>query len=86
MATILPSIDRILDPVAACLTPEVAQRIVDVRVDDPLMMERLEHLREKANDGTLAEADREEYEDFVEANDVLTLLKDKARSLLVRNG
>jgi hypothetical protein len=86
MATILPSIDRILDPVAACLTPEVARRIVDVRVDDPLTMERLEDLREKANEGTLTEADREEYEDFVEANDVLTLLKDKARSFLVRNG
>ncbi|MDA1051611.1 MAG: hypothetical protein O3C40_14170 [Planctomycetota bacterium] len=86
MATILPSIDRILDPVAACLTPEVAQRIVDVRVDDPLTMERLEYLREKANEGTLSEADREEYEDFVEANDVLTLLKDKARSVLGQNG
>jgi len=86
MATILPRIDRILDPVAACLAPEVAQRIVDVRVDDPLTMERLEYLRERANEGTLTEADREEYEDFVEANDVLTLLKDKARSLLVRSG
>jgi hypothetical protein len=82
MHTTLPSIDRILEPLAACFTPDVAQRIVDVRVDDPLTMERLEELRSKANEGTLTEAERDEYEAFVEANDVLMLIKDKARSVL----
>lgn len=85
MSTTLPSIERILEPVTACLTPEVAQRIVDVRLDDPFMMQRLEFLREKANEGTLTEQERAEYEGFVEGNDLLMLIKDQARSML-QNG
>lgn len=85
MTTILPSIERILEPVTACLTPEVAQRIVDVRLVDPFMMQRLEFLREKANEGTLTEQERAEYEGFVEGNDLLMLIKDQARSVL-QNG
>ena len=82
MTTTLPSIERILEPVTACLTPEVAQRIVDVRLDDPSMMRRLEYPREKANEGTLTEQERAEYEGFVEGNDLLMLIKDQARSVL----
>lgn len=85
MSTTLPSIERILEPVTACLTPEVARRIVDVRLDDPFMMQRLECLREKANEGTLTEQERAEYEGFVEGNDLLMLIKDQARSML-QNG
>jgi hypothetical protein len=85
MSTTLPNIERILEPVTACLTPEVAQRIVDVRLDDPFMMQRLEFLREKANEGTLTEQERAEYEGFVEGNDLLMLIKDQARSML-QNG
>lgn len=85
MTTTLPSIERILEPVTACLTPKVAQCIVDVRLDDPFMMQRLEFLRDKANEGTLTEQERAEYEGFVEGNDLLMLIKDQARSVL-QNG
>jgi len=81
MSETLPSIDRVLDPVAACLTPEVAQRITEVRLDAPTMV-RLEELREKANEGTLNASERVEYEDFVEAYDLLVLLKNKAKAVL----
>ena len=53
MSTTLPTIERLLEPGTACLTPEVAQRIVDLRLDDPSTLERLDDLREKANEGTL---------------------------------
>lgn len=82
MENTLPTIERMLEPLTACLTPEVAQRIVDVRLDDPSTMQRLEDLREKANDGTLTEQERVEYEGFVEGNDLLMLIKDQARSVL----
>jgi hypothetical protein len=59
--------------------------IVDARLDDPFMMQRLEFLREKANEGTLTEQERAEYEGFVEGNDLLMLIKDQARSML-QNG
>lgn len=82
MTTTLPTIERMLEPLTACLTPEVAQRIVDVRLDDPSTTERLEYLREKANEGTLTDQERVEYEGFVEGNDLLMLIKDQARSVL----
>ena len=82
MQTTLPTIERMLEPLTACLTPEVAQRIVDVRLDDPSTMRRLDDLREKANEGTLTDQERVEYEGFVEGNDLLMLIKDQARSVL----
>lgn len=82
MQNTLPTIERMLEPLTACLTPEVAQRIVDVRLDDPSTVQRLEELREKANDGMLTEQERVEYEGFVEGNDLLMLIKDQARSVL----
>ena len=82
MTTTLPTIERMLEPLTACLTPEVAQRIVDVRLDDPSTTARLEYLREKANEGTLTDRERVEYEGFVEGNDLLMLIKDQARSVL----
>ncbi|MEO8497897.1 MAG: hypothetical protein ABI614_22750 [Planctomycetota bacterium] len=82
MQNTLPTIERMLEPLTACLTPEVAQRIVDVRLDDPSTIRRLEELREKANDGSLTEQERVEYEDFVEGIDFLMLIKDQARSVL----
>ncbi len=81
MAEILPTIDRVLDPVAACLTPEVAQRVVDVRLDETTLA-RLEELRGKANEGQLTASERAEYEEFVEAQDLLALIKDKARAII----
>jgi hypothetical protein len=85
MQNTLSTIERMLEPLTACLTPDVAQRIFNVRLDDPSTMRRLEYLREKANDGTLTDHERTEYEGFVEGNDLLMLIKDQARSVL-QNG
>jgi len=82
MSTTLPTIERLLEPLTACLTPEVAQRIVDLRLDDPSTLQRLDYLREKANEGTLTEQERAEYEGFVEGNDLVMLIKSQARSVL----
>jgi hypothetical protein len=60
----------------------VAQCIVDARLDDPFMMQRLEFLREKADEGRLTEQERAEYEAFVEGNDLSMPIKDQARSML----
>lgn len=73
-----------LEPVAACLTLEVAQRIVDLRLDDPSTLERLDDLRKRANEGTLTAEERVEYDDFVEGNDLVMLIKDQARCVLHR--
>ena len=80
-----PSIlDRFLDPFTDCLTPEVAQRVAELR-PDAATQARIDELREKANEGTLSEAERAEYDEFVESIDLLGILKAKARTFLAKH-
>ncbi|HUE71858.1 MAG TPA: hypothetical protein VMP01_13315 [Pirellulaceae bacterium] len=74
-ATIL---DTLLDPV---ITPEVAQRLVALRAD-PATQKQLDEWGEKANEGTLTPAERQQYEGYVEAIDFIAILQAKARRVL----
>ncbi|MBE7499353.1 MAG: hypothetical protein HS113_03395 [Verrucomicrobiales bacterium] len=74
-------LDRLLDPVAACLTPEVARSIAGLRAD-PVTQARLDELADKAAEGLLNGAEQEEYAAYVEALDVVGLLQAKARASL----
>ena len=74
-------LDRLLDPVAACLTTDVARRIAALRAD-PGTQARLDELADKAAEGDLSPAEREEYATYVEALDFVALLQAKARALL----
>jgi hypothetical protein len=77
-----PSVlDRVLSPVASCLTPDVAQQIVDLQLDAQAQSQ-LDDLRGKAKLGTLTDAEREEYEEFVDAIDLVAILKAKARAVV----
>ncbi len=76
-------IDRLLEPVAACLTPEVARRIAELRAD-PTLQSRLDELAEKANSGTLSEPEEHEYQSFVDVIDFIGVLQAKARLVLQR--
>jgi hypothetical protein len=79
-------LDRVLDPLAECFTPEVARRIVAISLD-PAIQSQLDRLAEKANEGQLTEAERGEYAELIEALDILGILKAKARvSLIERRG
>ncbi|MBI1901055.1 MAG: hypothetical protein HYS13_08085 [Planctomycetia bacterium] len=84
MSTATSPLDRLLDPVTDCFTPEVARRIVNLKVD-PRVQSHLDSLADKANAGRLTAAERREYEEFVEAIDVVAILKAKARLSLKRN-
>lgn len=70
-----------LDPLTACFTPQVAQKIVDVRLD-PELTARIEYLAEKANQGMLTADEEDEYKDYVEGGDMIALLQAKARRFL----
>jgi hypothetical protein len=76
-------LDGFLDPFTECLTPEVAQRVVELQ-PDAATQARIDELREKANEGTLSEAERVEYEEFVESIDIIGILKAKARTFLAK--
>ena len=75
------SLDSFLDPVHGCLTPQVAQRIVDWRPAEQLRA-RIEELGRKANNGTLTSEEDAEYRDYIDEGDVIALLQAKARRLL----
>jgi hypothetical protein len=75
------AIDRLMEPVGQCLTPEVAKKIVSLRADRELQS-RVDELADKANAGTLSDEERSEYEQYVSFSQFVTLLQIKARNLL----
>lgn len=74
-------IDDILAPLTAALTPEAATALAAFKVSDSVR-NRVAELAEKANEGELTDAEREEYETHVQYANVLTVIKAKARSVL----
>ena len=75
------ALDRFLDPLGSCLTPEVAERIVEFRAD-ARTQKRLDTLAQKNQAGELSDAEREEYDTYISAIDFVTVLQAKARSIL----
>ena len=73
----------ILDPVVACFTREVAQRVVGLRAA-PEVQARLDVLAEKCNEGLLTAEETAEYEAYIRAMDVLAVLQHQARTLLAQ--
>jgi hypothetical protein len=76
-------LERIFDPLAECFTVEVARRVLQISID-PEQQQRINVLADKANEGLLTESEREEYEEFIEASDLLGILKAKARMTLAK--
>ena len=74
-------LDRVLDPLASTLNVEAAQSLVDLRID-PEIEGRVRVLAERANEGELTSEERDEYLSYVEAADLLTIFKLKAKRQL----
>jgi len=83
MSTTASTIDQLMKPVGACLSPEVAQRIIELRADAKLQS-RVDELADKANLGSLNEAEHAEYEKYVSFASFVTLLQIKAKNVLVQ--
>jgi hypothetical protein len=80
-AAVLSALDRLLEPVGRCLTPEVARALVALRTDEATQA-RLEELADKSTEGMLTPGEREEYQAYVSAIDFLSVLQAKARAIL----
>lgn len=76
-------ISRVLAPVFTELPPDVTQRLLNVRADEELQ-ERVEYLARQANEGQLTEEERDEYQAYVDAGDILATLQAIARQTLQR--
>ena len=79
------ALDGLLEPLSRCLDAESARRVVELRVE-PAVQARVDYLAEKANEGTLDDDERSEYGAFIEAADVIAILKLKARRRLEPSG
>ncbi len=83
MSTAAFHLNRLLEPFADCLTPDVAAKVADLRAD-PVTQERIDYLADQSNEGLLTDQEREEYAGYLHAIDVIAVLQAKARAFLRR--
>jgi hypothetical protein len=81
MATATDFLSPYIEPLAEDLTPQQAAKILAIKPTETLIA-RVQELGDKANSGTLSEQERTEYEHYVDVDDLIGLLKAKARTLL----
>jgi hypothetical protein len=79
MSSVAINLDRLLEPLVGCFPPDVAAKVADLRVDET-MQGRIDYLADRANEGLLSDAEREEYAGYLHAIDVIAVLQAKARS------
>ena len=83
MSTVAIHLDRMLEPLAGCLSPDVAAKVADLQTDETVQR-RIDELADRANEGLLNDAECEEYSGYLHAIDVITVLQAKAHSQLGR--
>ena len=83
MSTVAIHLDHFLEPLAGCLSPDVAVKVADFQADEA-MQTRIDYLADRANEGLLTDDERDEYSGYLHAIDVITVLQAKARSQLRR--
>lgn len=71
---------RLLDPLAACFSSEVAKKVASLEADKDVQA-RIDELAEKANEGALTEKEDAEYMAYIRAMDVVAVLQKKARQI-----
>jgi hypothetical protein len=76
-----PTLDRLIDPLSECLTPESAKRLLKLRAD-PQLQARIDKLSHKCNEGTLTAKEQTEYASYISFGTFVALLKSKARQQL----
>ena len=81
MSTVAVHLDRLLEPLADCLSVEVAAKVASLRADEATQS-RIDYLADRSNEGLLAVEEREEYAGYVHAIDVIAVLQAKARSIV----
>ena len=74
-------LDELLEPIGACLTPEVADRLAQLVAPESVQA-RMQELAQKSAEGALSDHERAEYEAFVSAGNFIAILQSKARRLL----
>ena len=69
-----------MDHLTRGFTPELAKHFAELPKPDPEFQARLDELAAKANEGTLTDEEREEYDKYVEYMDFVAYMRLRARS------
>lgn len=76
-----PVLNRIVDSLGECLTPETARRILSLKADRKLQ-DRVDYLASRSSDGTITPDEQQEYGKYVSYGTFVAILKSKSRQLL----
>ena len=76
-------LDEMLEPVTRAFSRDVAEALVGIKASESAQ-ERIAELAEKCNEGLLTPTERAEYESYVSAVDLISVLQAKARLWLAR--
>ena len=79
-----PFLERLVDPLGECLTPEAARRLLSLKADRKLQA-RVDYLAGRCSKGTISPAERVEYGNYVSYSTFVATLKSKARQLLANS-
>jgi hypothetical protein len=77
-------LDEILEPVTSAFSRDVAQALVSLRAGEAVQA-RIADLAGKCNEGLLTSAEKAEYESYVQAVDMVSVLQAKARVWLAQH-
>jgi hypothetical protein len=76
-------LSQLLEPVGRLMPVEFARELAALKAT-PEVQARIDELADKCNEGELTEAERAEYDAYVDAIDVISILQAQARSVLAR--
>jgi hypothetical protein len=76
-------LDEMLEPLTRAFSRDVAEALVGIKASQSTQ-ERISELAEKCNEGLLTPTERAEYESYVSAVDLISVLQAKARLWLAR--
>jgi hypothetical protein len=74
-------IQRLLEPLSRSFTTELAQELVNLSVDREAQA-RIDELADKCTEGQLAPEELAEYETYISALEVISILQLKAKAFL----
>jgi regulator of PEP synthase PpsR (kinase-PPPase family) len=74
-------LEKMLKPATDEMPVEFARKIIGLRAEGEVLS-RIEYLRTKADQGSLTSDEQSEYQEVIEAIDIIALLQCKARDVL----
>jgi hypothetical protein len=76
-------LDQLLEPIGNTMSLDFAKDIADYRAG-PAIQARVDELADKCNEGELTDAERAEYDEYLQAFHMIGILQRKARRALAK--